>query len=267
MRQRSYGLVLALILAFSLLGVVSASAEPATSGWRAGRCAQNEGLTVVVDFGATSERGWEARCRIGGAPLSDSRISALEAVGYGVGVDCGLVLRIDGLGSASCGSPPWWTYSSSEGTTGWTNDWSLDGTQSLTDWFYGVCLSDAPCSPRIPPQFGAGAPALPSPATDPQPPAAPVQPTLKVTRKPTTTRAGTVRVDVASAAGQAAATGRVKVVLKKGAAKRRAKATLTGGGAKVRLPRLAKGVWKVTVRYLGDATHPAAAATYRLRVR
>ena len=62
-------------------------------------------------------------------------------------------------------------------------------------------------------------------------------------------------------AGGAAATGKVTVTLKKGSAKKTAKATLKNGVAKVKLPKLAKGTWKVKIAYAGDVTYDPAGGT------
>ncbi|WP_408895566.1 Ig-like domain-containing protein [Nocardioides sp. R1-1] len=78
---------------------------------------------------------------------------------------------------------------------------------------------------------------------------------FKVTKRPTSTKPGSATVTLAVPAGSAGASGTVKVVLKKGSAKRTVKRTVANGVAKVKLPTLARGRWKVTIRYSGDATY------------
>jgi hypothetical protein len=79
--------------------------------------------------------------------------------------------------------------------------------------------------------------------------------TLAVTKKPTSKKAGAAQVTIAVPAGRAGATGTVTVVLTKGASKKTAKqAAVVNGFATVKLPKLAKGRWKVSVTYSGDAT-------------
>lgn len=93
------------------------------------------------------------------------------------------------------------------------------------------------------------------PAATPTGPAAASGVTLTVTKKSTTKKAGAAQVTITVPAGRTAATGTVTVVLKKGATKKTAKqAAVVGGVATVKLPKLAKGRWKVTVTYSGDAT-------------
>lgn len=92
------------------------------------------------------------------------------------------------------------------------------------------------------------------------------KPRLKVTTKPTRRKRGQVLVTVASAT-PAAASGRVTLKLVSGKARKTVRATLARGRATVRLPKLAKGKWKVAVTYAGSATHASAAKGYTVRVR
>ncbi|WP_436700881.1 Ig-like domain-containing protein [Nocardioides sp. BYT-33-1] len=90
---------------------------------------------------------------------------------------------------------------------------------------------------------------------------------LAVTKKPTSRKGGTAQVTVAVPAGKAAATGTVTVVLKKGKVKRTVKRAVVGGVATVKLPKLAKGTWKVRVKYSGDAAYlPLTAAAKAIKV-
>jgi hypothetical protein len=92
--------------------------------------------------------------------------------------------------------------------------------------------------------------------------------TLSVTKKPTSKKAGAAKVVVSVPTGKAAATGTVKVVLTKGSTKRTAKnAVVVNGVATVKLPKLAKGKWKVTIAYSGDAAWlPLTASAKAIKV-
>ncbi|MCR1781496.1 Ig-like domain-containing protein [Nocardioides carbamazepini] len=90
---------------------------------------------------------------------------------------------------------------------------------------------------------------------------------LGITKKPTSKKAGTAQVTIAVPTGQPAATGTVKVVLKKGAVKRTVKQAVVNGVATVKLPKLAKGRWKVSVKYSGDAGYlPLTSAAKAIKV-
>ncbi len=276
-RRRASGLALTAVLAL-MLGLLSsapASADPTGSGWREGWCKQGEGLTVVVDFGDGSERGWEARCKIGGTLASDgqaTRKSALEAVGYEVTITNQMVSHIDGIGDELS---PWWRFTTSQMAAGWLSE-PFEVPAAATNWFQGACLSEAGCAPRVPPQFEPGSvdpgPTDPGP-TDPTP----TDPTTKATskpktnwvRKPTTKKAGTVRVTVPRVAGRPKASGKVVVVLKNGKKTKRVQAKLPAGRVKVKvqLPKVAKGNWKLVVRYKGDRSYRATKSTKTIKVK
>ncbi len=81
----------------------------------------------------------------------------------------------------------------------------------------------------------------------------------KVAKAPTSKKAGRYQVKVTGVAGLATPSGKVTVTLTKG----RARKVLTGklkknGVVKVAVPKLAKGAWKATVGYAGDANYAAA---------
>lgn len=260
-------------LALPVLGAAPASAAPATDGWHSGWCKQDEGLTVVVDFGAESERGWEARCRVGGQidTSKSSRITALEAVGYDVRADrSGLIVEIGGVDAEAGDEYQWWMYSGSEGLTGWGGVWELPQANS-TNWFYGVCLSAGGCVPRVDPQYQ---PVVTPPVVKPpvvKPPVAKIAaaaPTLRITAKPTRKRAGKVTVRVPARGGRAVPKGTVSVVLKKGKTTRTVRATLVGGSRTVTLPKVKRGTWRTTVSYAGDANYqPSKSKIHRIKVR
>ncbi|RNL63090.1 Ig-like domain repeat protein [Nocardioides marmoriginsengisoli] len=77
---------------------------------------------------------------------------------------------------------------------------------------------------------------------------------------PTSKKAGTYKVTVATPAGLVKATGKVTLTLSKGAAKKKVVGTLKAGVVTVTVPKLAKGGWKVAIGYAGDAKYLAATA-------
>ncbi len=94
------------------------------------------------------------------------------------------------------------------------------------------------------------------------------KPTLKVTKKPTRKKAGKATVTIKTPAGLAKASGKVTVTLKKGKKAKKVRATVRNGKASVKLPKLAKGTYKVTVSYGGNAYYVGAKSkTYRVKVR
>ncbi|WP_181410903.1 Ig-like domain-containing protein [Nocardioides humi] len=99
-------------------------------------------------------------------------------------------------------------------------------------------------------------------------PAAPSAVAGKVKKAPTSKKAGKVKVTVAAPAGAAPASGKVKLVLKKGSVKNKVTATLSNGAIKVSVPKLAKGTWQLTVKYVGDSNYTAAdSATVKVKVK
>lgn len=235
MRTRTSFVALASVLAMvlSMVGMATATAAPATDGWRHGWCSEDEGLTVVVDFGEESERGWEARCRIGGTyeGTGSSRLAAVEAVGYEVTLaPNGLIVRIDGVGN-DMGMPEWWMYSGGQGLSGWGGTWELPGGDK-TNWFYGVCFSMMGCTPRVDPQYRL--------ATE-----------LSVDAPASVTEGAggsvTVTINPSSASGEVELRGLPGGTLT---------AEANNGSATFELPTdLAPGEYDVTVNYGGDEGH------------
>lgn len=85
-------------------------------------------------------------------------------------------------------------------------------------------------------------------------------------RQPSAARAGVLKVRVAGDHGRA--TGTVVTKLTKGERTRRVSDTLNGRGrTSVRLPKVAKGRWKVVVRYTGSSTYQRAVDRSRVTVR
>jgi len=91
---------------------------------------------------------------------------------------------------------------------------------------------------------------------------------LKIKPKKVTTRKrAKVKVMVTTSTGTRAV-GKAKVVVKKGRTKALKKTVkVRNGKAAVRLPRLKKGVWKVTASYKGSATTTAAKARTKAKVK
>lgn len=97
----------------------------------------------------------------------------------------------------------------------------------------------------------------------------PKRPTIKVTKAPTSKKAGKATVVVARAsAATPVPTGTVRVTLTKGKTKRIVTVTLSAGQRAIKLPKLAKGKWRVQVSYLGDRSYnPLASAVTTLKIK
>jgi hypothetical protein len=124
--------------------------------------------------------------------------------------------------------------------------------------------------PRTPvvPLPPAPQPPVPPAPNPPSPPSAPTVRKVKakkvagaIAKAATRTKAGTYKVTVTSASGAAKATGTVRVTLKKGKATKVLSGRLTRGTVTLKLPKLARGTWKVTIAWQGDARHLASSAT------
>jgi hypothetical protein len=83
------------------------------------------------------------------------------------------------------------------------------------------------------------------------------------TTKPTTKKAGRMTVTVTSLTGGPAVNGRVQVSFKKpGKTTKKKTKTLSSGKGVINVPALAKGKWKVYVKYLGSTRFARTATTY-----
>lgn len=90
---------------------------------------------------------------------------------------------------------------------------------------------------------------------------------VKVNKKPTSKKKGKLKVTV-TGSEFVTATGKVKVALKKGKATKKANAKVNKKGvATIKLPKLAKGKWKLTVKYTGDANYKKATTKKNLKVK
>lgn len=88
-----------------------------------------------------------------------------------------------------------------------------------------------------------------------------------LTTKPTSKKTGKATVVVKAPTGLATPTGKVQVVLKKGNTYKSVTVTLSAGKKVVTLPKLAKGTWTVTIKYLGSTTYNARASkAYKISV-
>ena len=91
---------------------------------------------------------------------------------------------------------------------------------------------------------------------------------VKVARKATARKAGRLKVTVTSVAGTVKPGGKVTLRLTKGKAHKTVKGkVLKNGTVVVKLPKLAKGKWKVTVKYAGTPNFKAASKTVKVKVR
>ncbi|MDO9357274.1 MAG: Ig-like domain-containing protein, partial [Solirubrobacteraceae bacterium] len=79
-----------------------------------------------------------------------------------------------------------------------------------------------------------------------------------VAKAPTAKKPGTYKVTVKAAGGKAAASGKVTLVLKKGKTKKTLTGAVKNGVVTIKVPKLAKGTWKVTISWVGDATYTGA---------
>lgn len=81
-----------------------------------------------------------------------------------------------------------------------------------------------------------------------------------VAKAPTRTKAGTYKVTIATPKGGAKATGKVKITLKKGKVTKTVSGRLSRGTVTLKVPKLARGTWKVTISWPGDSRYAAASA-------
>jgi hypothetical protein len=81
-------------------------------------------------------------------------------------------------------------------------------------------------------------------------------------KAPTTKKTGTYKVTVQAPTGLVKATGgKVTVTLKKGSVKKKVTGTLKNSVVTVKVPKAAKGTWKVTIAYAGDGKYLKAAGS------
>lgn len=89
-----------------------------------------------------------------------------------------------------------------------------------------------------------------------------------VTKAPSRTKTGKLKVTVTSASGLEVAAGTVRVTATKGSTTKVIEGTLSAGTVTVTLPKLASGSWKIQVAYQGDAKyHAKTVSASSVRVR
>lgn len=82
-----------------------------------------------------------------------------------------------------------------------------------------------------------------------------------VSVKPTSRKGGKYKVTITAPKGGSAASGKVTITLKKGKVTKTLTGRLAKGVVTVTLPKLAKGTWKVTITWPGDASYLTASAS------
>lgn len=82
-----------------------------------------------------------------------------------------------------------------------------------------------------------------------------------VAKAATRTKAGTYKVTIAAPKGGATATGKIKITIKKGKVTKIVSGRLSRGTVTLKLPKLARGTWKVTITWPGDSRYRNASAT------
>lgn len=75
----------------------------------------------------------------------------------------------------------------------------------------------------------------------------------KIKKAPTSKKAGKTTLTVKSTTGGPAVTGKVKVTFKKGKKTKTKTVTIKNGKGNVTIPKLAKGTWKITVKFNGTS--------------
>ncbi len=148
--------------------------------WRTGWCQQDEGLSVVVDFGnevadTIPAEGFLVRCLVGGVVESSSpelsRVAALEAVGLSVESDrSGYVTAVEGIEEYS-GDAMWWFFSGAAVPGAWdTGNHGIVANGPNVNKALGARLvgQDWVSTPRPTPQFADPTPE-PSPEAEPDP--------------------------------------------------------------------------------------------------
>lgn len=110
-------------------------------------------------------------------------------------------------------------------------------------------------------------PTIPAPTTPVAAPrVAPGKPVVTFVKKPTAKKKGKATISVATRGAKAS--GKVTITVKKGSKSKKITVTLSAGKKSVSIPKLAKGTWKVTAAYSGDARYlPSTSKTVSLKVK
>lgn len=162
-----------------LITALTTLATPAhAADWRTGWCVEDEGLSVVVDFGASTAatvptEGWLVRCLVGGeiqAGSQGTRVAALQAVGLDVEADrSGYVIGIDGVEEYD--PEGWWFFSGATIGSPWDTSYpDIVSNGPNLNKALGARLvgNDWVDVPRPAPQLGQPEP-QPEPEPDPDP--------------------------------------------------------------------------------------------------
>ncbi|MFC5679558.1 Ig-like domain repeat protein [Aeromicrobium endophyticum] len=106
----------------------------------------------------------------------------------------------------------------------------------------------------------------PAPAPAPAVKAGTAKPVVKVSKRPTSKKAGKATITVRSTASGTKPSGRARVTITKGKSKKTVTVTIKNGKATVKLPKLKKGTWKLRIAYAGSTTQaPATSKTYKVK--
>ena len=189
----------------------------------------------------------------GGLPEGADREEGMKAL---AGITAMVPVETDGTFSTAVVAP------TDQLVTGST--YSVYTWQAHTLWDDGLLYAETP----ITIDWNALTPPVVTPPVTPPAPAK-VAPklTLKVTKAPTTRKAGRAVLTVKGSKG--AATGKVKVQVLKGkkVVKKFRTASLKKGKLTIALPKRAKGTYKVKVTYAGNASYKAASTAKAFKIR
>ncbi len=183
MKLRKIASAVACALVISPLSGVLSPAHAAS--WHTGWCQEDEGLSVVVDFGnevaeTIPPEGFLVRCLVGGVVDTTpelSRVAALTGVGLEVEHDrSGYITSIAGIEEYS-GDALWWMFSGAEVPGPWdSGNYGIVTDGPNINKAFGARLvgEDYVSVPRPTPQFAAPAPApeptpMPTPVPTPTP--------------------------------------------------------------------------------------------------
>lgn len=166
-----------------------------------------------------------------------------------------------------------WTIAQNRKTTvtnAWTNVAFGQKAVHAAEVFFAALPTYVPPTPRQDPPVVVPPPVVVQPPVVVRPPVVrkPVVKRVKarklaggVAKAPTRTKAGTYKVTITSPKGGAKASGRIKLTLKKGKATKTISGRLVRGTVTLKVPKLARGTWKVTITWSGDARYAAAKTT------
>jgi hypothetical protein len=92
------------------------------------------------------------------------------------------------------------------------------------------------------------------------------KPVLKISKRPTSKKAGKATITVTSVGNGAKPSGKAKITITKGKSKKTLTVTIKNGKATVKLPKLKKGTWKLKASYAGSPTQrPSTSKTYKVK--